>query len=107
METQADKENGLVDTVGEGEGGRNWESIMETYTLPYVNYLAICKLDSWWEFAAWFRELNLVLCDHLEGWDGGETEERLEREGTYVYLWLIHVGVRQKVTQCCKQLSFN
>ena len=35
----ADKEwgwkgNSLVDTVGEGEGGMNWESSMETYTLP-------------------------------------------------------------------------
>ena len=31
-----DIENRLVDTVGEGEGGTNWESNMETYTLPYV-----------------------------------------------------------------------
>ena len=30
-----------------------------------------------------------MLCDSLEGWDaaGGG------REGTYVYLWLIHVDV--------------
>ena len=29
-------ENGLADTVGEGEGGTNWESSIEIYTLPYV-----------------------------------------------------------------------
>ena len=28
--------NRLVDTVGEGEGGRNWQNSMKTYTLPYV-----------------------------------------------------------------------
>ena len=32
----ADIENRLVDTEGAGEGGMNWESSMETYTLPYV-----------------------------------------------------------------------
>ena len=33
---QADIDNGLVDTAGEGEGGTNWESSAETYVLPYV-----------------------------------------------------------------------
>ena len=32
-----DIENRYVDTVGEGEGGTNWESSVETYTLQYVN----------------------------------------------------------------------
>ena len=31
-----DTDNRLADTVGEGEGGMNGESSMETYTLPYV-----------------------------------------------------------------------
>ena len=35
----ADIENRLVDTVGEGEGGMNWESSEETYTLPYVKQI--------------------------------------------------------------------
>ena len=46
-----------------------------------------------------------LLCDNLEGW--GEVGERFKREGTYVYLWLIHADVWQKPTQCVKQLSFN
>ena len=36
---------------------------------------------------------------------------RFKREGTYVYLWLIHVDVWQKPTQFCKaiilQLKIN
>ena len=31
-----------------------------------------------------------------------EVEESFKREGTYVYLWLIHVDVWQKSTQYCK-----
>ena len=32
-----DIENGFVNTVGEGDGGANWESSTDTYTLPCVN----------------------------------------------------------------------
>ena len=35
----ADTENRLVDTVGEGQGGINWKSSMETYTLSYVKQI--------------------------------------------------------------------
>ena len=28
----------------------------------------------------------------------------IQREGTYVYLWLIHVSVQQKPTQYCKAI---
>ena len=35
------------------------------------------------------------------GWDVGG---RFKREGTYVYLWLIHVGAWQKPTQYCKAI---
>ena len=30
----------------------------------------MCKIDSQWEFAVWFRELKQGLCINLEGWDG-------------------------------------
>ena len=36
----ADIENRLVDRVGEGEGGMNWESSIEAYTLLYVKQRA-------------------------------------------------------------------
>ena len=32
----ADVENKHVDTVGEGEGGTNWEISIDIYTLPCV-----------------------------------------------------------------------
>ena len=52
---------------------------------------------------------NLVLCDNLAEWNG--VGGRFRREGTYVYLWLIHVDVWQKPTQHCKiivlQLKIN
>ena len=64
--------------------------------------ITICKIESQWEFAVLHRELNLVLCDNLEGWDRWEMGGRFKREGTYVYLWLIHVDEWQKLTQYCK-----
>ena len=37
------------------------------------------------------RNSNLVLCDKLEGGDVVGVGGRSRSEGTYVYLWLIHV----------------
>ena len=63
-------ENRLVDTRGEGEGGTNWESHIETYTLPHEKLIASGNLfyDA--------RRSKLVLCGSLEGWDrvGGGRE---------------------------------
>ena len=73
------------------------ESNMETY-------VTICKIDSQWEFAVCLRELNPGLCNNLEGWDGEKVGERLKREGTYVYLRLMHVYVCQKSAQFCKSI---
>ena len=42
-----------------------------------------------------------VLCDNPEGWEVGG---RFQREGTYIYLWLIHVDGWQKPTQYCKAI---
>ena len=35
---------------------------------------------------------------------GREVEGKLKREGTYVYLWLIHVDAWQKPTKYCKAI---
>ena len=55
------------------------------------------------------REFNSVLCANLEGWDG--VGGKFKREGTYVYLWLIHIDVWQKPAQYWKaiilQLKIN
>ena len=48
-----------------------------------------------------------MLCDNIEGKDGIGGR----REGTYMYLWLIHVDIWQKPTEHCKaiilQLKIN
>ena len=65
---------------------RCMKSDMETYII-------MCKIDSQWEFALCLRELKQGLCINLEGWDGKEMGGSFQREGTYVYLWLIHIEV--------------
>jgi len=40
----------------------------------------------------------------LVGWGGRWKGGRFKREGTYVYLWLIHADIQQKPTQCCKAI---
>ena len=42
-------------------------------------------------------------CDNLEGWNGVGGGRGVQ-EGTYVYLWLIHVDVWQKPTQYCRAI---
>ena len=53
----------------------------------------------------------MVACDNLVGVMGWKVGGRLKREGTYIYIWLIHVDVWQKPTQQCKaiilQLKIN
>ena len=56
-------------------------------------YIAICKINSQQKFAVWLRKLKQGLCIKLEGWDGEGDGRGFKREGTYVYLWLIHVEV--------------
>ena len=57
--------NKLEDTVGDGEGGMNWESSLETHTLPYVKWIASGSLlyDA--------GNSDLVPCDSLGRWEGG------------------------------------
>ena len=75
---------------------RGWDELREQHGNIHST---VCKIDTKREFLVWHREINPVLCDILEGW---EMAGRLRKEGTYVYLWLIHVDVWQKPTQHCK-----
>ena len=45
-------------------------------------YIAICKIDSQWEFAVWFRKLKQGLCIRV-GW-GGRWEGLSKGKG-YMY----------------------
>ena len=42
--------------------------------------------------------------NNLEFGMGREVGQRIKREGTYMYLWLIHIDVWQKPTQFCKTI---
>ena len=76
-----DIENRLVDTVGEGEGGMDWENSTETFVLSYVKQLlGTCYVP---------EGLNSVLCDNLEGW---EEVGRFKKEGIYVWCSVAQSG---------------
>ena len=49
-------------------------------------------------------EFSSVLCDYLDGWDVGQVAGRSQRKGIYLYVWLIHFVVQQKLTQHCKAI---
>ena len=80
-----------------GEGEMYGKSNMETY-------ITICKIEGQLEFAVWLRKLKQGLCINLEGWNGAEGGREVQRDGIYVYLWLIHVEVWQKATKFCKAI---
>ena len=48
----------------------------------------------------------MVLCDHLEGWDrdGGREMQEGGDMGIYVYIYLIHFVIQQKLTHHCKAI---
>ena len=77
----ADTENRLVDTVGEGKGVTNKEISTEIYTLPYVKQIAGAGGNLLYDK----RSSNLVLCDYLEGWDG-EGGERGSIRSRHMYI---------------------
>ena len=68
--------------------------------LKYINY---CKTDSQGGVAVQHKGLSSVLSDDQRGgMEAGEMET--QKEGTYVYLWLIYIFVRQKPTQHCRAI---
>ena len=75
-------------------------------------YTTKCKIDSWWEAAAWHREISSVLCDHLEGWDGEggrEGDARGKRYGNICICMADSLCCRAETDTpfIVKQLYFN
>ena len=71
---ETDIKNRLID-MGRGE-----ESVrcMERVTWKHI---AICKIDSRWEFAVWLRKLKQGLCINLIGWDGVGDGREVQKGG--------------------------
>ena len=44
-------------------------------------YITICKIDSQWEFAVWFRRLKQGLCINLEGCGGERDGREVQKKG--------------------------
>ena len=95
-----DIENSMDTGGGEEEEGRmHEESNMEIY-------ITICRIDSQWEFAVWFRELKLGLCNILEEWDGEEGSRGKDHMYTYGRFMFCLAEIAQFCKTFILQLNF-
>ena len=81
--------NGLLDSVGEGEGEMIWENGIETCILSYVKQIA--SPGSMQDTGC----LGLVHWDDPERWYGEGGRRGVQDLGTCVHPWRIHIDVRQ------------
>ena len=91
----ADTENRLVDT-GVQERVGQIESDIETDTLPNGKQIANGNLLCDARSSKW---CSVIIYRGRKEWEVGGM---FKWEGTYVYLWPIHVDAWQKPTQYCK-----
>ena len=75
----ADEQNRLLDSVGEGEGGMIWENGIETCIISYMKRIA--SPGSMPDTGC----LGLVHWDDPEGWDG-DGGGRGVQDGEYMYI---------------------
>ena len=87
----------------EGEDGTNGENSMETYTVAQT----ASKIDSHGNLLYDSGSSTQGSVTTQRGGMVWEVGGRLKREGTYVYLGLIHVYVWQKSTQYCNYPSIK
>ena len=74
--------------------------VSDSVTLWTVAHQAPLSMEfSWQEYWSGSSTRRVGWRGRLEGAGGGRGSKR---EGTYVYLWSIHVDVRQKPSQYCK-----
>ena len=77
-------QNRLLDSVGEGEGGKIWENSTETCILSYVKQITS---------PGWMHESGcsgLVHWDDPEGWDGKEVGGGVQDgEHMYTHVWIM------------------
>ena len=87
--------NGLLDSVGEGEGGMIWENGIETCKLSYGKRIASPGLmhDT--------GCLGLAHWDDPEGWDG-ERGGRGVQDGEHMYTMVDSSQCTAKPIHCCK-----
>ena len=86
------------------EGRSRWEEWKEQHGNIYTT---VCKTGGQWDFAMWFRELKLELCDDLEGWDGVGGGREGQEGGDIYILQLIRVDVWHKSIQYYKAITLH
>ena len=67
-------------------------------------YITICKIDGHGNLLYGSGNSKRGSVSTWVGGMGKEMGGRFKREEIYVYLWLIHVEVRQKRTKFCKAI---
>ena len=95
-----DVKNRLLDSVGEGEGGKIWENSTETCILPYVKQIASPG------------SIHETGCSGLGHWDDPEEwDEEGAGQGAggsgWGHMYTHHVNVWQKPLQYCKVISLQ
>ena len=50
-------------------------------------YITMCKIDSQWEFAVWFRKLKQRLSINLERFDGEGDGREVQKGREYMYTY--------------------
>ena len=91
-----DLQNGLLDSVGEGEGGMIWENGIETCILSCKEQIASLFDTGYRIQDAWGWCTGMIQRDDM-GWEGGSGL------GTHVHPWWIHVNVWQNQYSIVKQ----
>ena len=79
-----DVQNGLLESLGEGEGGMIWENSTETWILLYMKQIASPNLMHETGYS------GLVHWDDPEGWDGeGGGSGVHDEEHMYTHGWFM------------------
>ena len=65
-------------TYGHGERGGEGEMYEKSNMEIYI---AICKIDSQWEFVVWLRKLKQGPCINLKEWDGEAGGREVQKGG--------------------------
>ena len=94
---ETDIENRLMDLGIGKERVICMERVTWKLTLPYAKWIANGNLV----YGSGKSNRDSI---NLEGWDREGDGKEFQKQGMYVYLWLIHFEVWQKTTKFCKAI---
>ena len=85
--------------------GAFWRRISRNWAIKFdIKNTTMGEIAHYWEAVVRYRKLSSVFCDDLDGWDGDKVGGRSKREVIYVYIYLIHFTLEQKLTKHCKAI---